>query len=296
MRDTESGSLGSSTSLFLAFLIYLGLILLAAQVIGNDRTLTNRNRELLLFVLVAFHLPTLLRSTVLYALLSRNMTRRRNRLSSWHVVQRLLNYFPLLLVLIITYGRNWTFSSIGFDSSIHWGWSVSVGIGSAIAFERVVARVYRLRARSSNSWPSAFDIEIVRIHLSRGTKAQAFQFFETTVLSPVFEDLIYRGFFVYFWGNLLGSPLAGIVIGFIFCIWLHMYMGREKLLSVALFFAASVTLLHSPFGLTSTIAFHATCNARYMINLKSHALRYLTFVHNRRQTANTPDRVIQPGM
>jgi len=299
VREKEWPRVNCWIRLILAILMVVAVFVLFARLGGIESTATNDDLLVLLAVLVVFHLPALLRSTTLFFSFRRKSAEdiRHQRASLWHVSYNMLAHLPLAFVLLISFGRLWSFDSIGFSSRFHWVWGTAVGVGWAIVFMIILAYLYRFASRHTKDSPDSSDAVLIRMNLPRGRTAQMLQFFETVFFCPTFEEFIYRGFFVYLVGNVVGSAVAGIFIGLLFCIWLNLYMGPSKLLSVVSFFVASIVLLYSPFGLLSVIAFHATCNTRYMIHLQLRSARYLAFVRDSRQsrTSPTPGPVLQSG-
>ncbi|GAB5402198.1 MAG: hypothetical protein Aurels2KO_04290 [Aureliella sp.] len=199
-----------------------------------------------------------------------------------------MSHVPLLLVLAVTYSNHWTFLDIGFKYSGSWVWALTAGFVAASIFGIVHRIVQRALPISPANPPTVFDIEILKATLPRGSKAHAVQCFETTLLSPILEDLIYRGFFVFYFGSLTGNPAAAVLVGLVLCVAVHLYMGGARLLSILMFYTASITLLYSPFGLMSTIVFHIVCNTRYMMHRRTHALQYMMVAQDlRRRTDGT---------
>jgi hypothetical protein len=103
-----------------AFVVLLGRLDVVA-VSADDRVI-------LLVTLFAFHCPALLRSAKICLALGRRRPEHvfvcRPRM--WHVFYWLLAYVPVGFVLLISYGRLWTFKDVGATSSVHWGLSILV--------------------------------------------------------------------------------------------------------------------------------------------------------------------------
>jgi hypothetical protein len=85
--------------------------------------------------------------------------------------------------------------------------------------------------------------------------------FNTAFLGPAFEELVYRGFFVYFVGETVGSMALGVLTGLLLCLWMHLHIGPRKLLSIILFFAAT-TLPSACFQLLLFISHATPCTSR----------------------------------
>lgn len=240
------------------------------------------DRVILLVTLFAFHLTALLRSAKIY----RTLRRRRAenvfvcRPRTWHVCYWLLAYLPVGFVLLVSYGRLWTLLDIGATSSVHWALSILVGLLAGVAFQTVT---YFFRRRNDPvGIPKSHEVYVLRCHLARGHAARMLLNFNTALFGPAFEELVYRGFFVYFLGETVGSTALGVLAGLLLCIWMHLHIGPRKLLSIVFFFAATTTLLYSPFGWLSGVSFHVACNAMYVTQLHSMANRYLRVLSEKR--------------
>lgn len=282
MREKEWPRVNRWIRLFLAILIVVAFFVLVGRLDNIESNATARDRFVLLGVLFVFHLPALLRSTKLYCSLRHESVAkvRHHRPALSHICFGILSYLPLAFVLLISFGRLWTFEAIGFSSRMHWAWPIVAGVGWAIIFKVVLAYVYRFASRQTKDSPDSFEASLIRRQLFRGHMARTLGYFNLVIISPTFEEFIYRGFFVYFVGHLFGTIIAGVLTGLLLCVWLHIYMGPSTILSVISFFVASIVLLYSPFGLLSVISFHAACNAHYMVDLQLQSVRYLNYVRS----------------
>jgi membrane protease YdiL (CAAX protease family) len=65
-----------------------------------------------------------------------------------------------------------------------------------------------------------------------------------------------RGILIHQWGEMIGSPVLPVVIGFLLNAALHLYQGWRSQLWHAMFFGAAVYLLYSPWGLAAAMVAH----------------------------------------
>lgn len=275
-----------TTQLYVWCLILVSAFLFFARVAEIDSEPTRTDFGWLLFVLFVLHLPTLLRSTFLFFWhRSRPPTRGKNvRPGLWSLLWSMLTQVPLVLVLWFSFDRVWTFESIGFALNRQWISAIVVGVSCAFLFKAINGYVFQFGAWLLKDNGGKFSGVVLQMNLPRGKFAQGLQFFDTSFFSPVFEEIIYRGFFVYFLGNVIGSPVIGVLIGLLLFVWVHLYLGPSKIIPGVTFFLACVGLLYSPFGLLSVIAFHVTWNAHYVFGLRAQCKRYMESIREYRQT------------
>ncbi len=74
--------------------------------------------------------------------------------------------------------------------------------------------------------------------------------------NPFTEELIYRGFLVFYLGHLFDSILLFSIVGLVVCLTIHLYQGVKMLHFHALFCIASILMLLSPLGLVGCFGFH----------------------------------------
>ena len=278
-----------TTQLYIWCLILVSAFLFFARVAEIDSEPTRTDFIWLLFVLFLFHVPTLLLSTFLFFWhRSRSQTRGKNaRPRFWSLLWNMLKQVPLVLVLLFSFGRVWTFESIGFALNDHWIWAIVIGVSCSFLYMSISGYIFKLSAWLLKDNGGKFSGVVLQMNLPRGKFAQGLQLFDTSLFSPVFEEIVYRGFFVYLMGNVIGSPVVGVLIGLLLFVWVHLYLGPSKIIPGVIFFLACAGLLYSPFGLLSVIAFHITWNARYAFGLRAQCKRYMESIREYRQTDRT---------
>lgn len=210
------------------------------------------NNAVFPIVIFALQLPVLITSFIYFVGWMKEPKVHCLRLRSAGLVRR---WLPTLLILVAFYGQFWTYEQLGMPTSGHWILSIALGLIAGCSFEQVVAPfVYSLFERSDSTNNSSKE------HL--GTQSPSNVFFnltETVFVNPVFEEVIYRGVFVYYVGMYMGIA-AGVTLGLVSCVWLHLYFGVNRIPVIVCFFAVNVLLLYSPLGLVGSIAFHIACN------------------------------------
>lgn len=267
-------------------IICVAVFLLLFRLLTDESIFIKNDLFLVIIVLASFELYSLMGSiktfTTLHGIRPENLVLRRMTLNK--VACNFLLKAPSIVVLAISCNRFWTFPQVGFSPEYHWAGAIIVGMCSAIVLPKFVSCIFRSPARTSRGKFSAFDVVLTRSLLPRGLGARRLLFVWAVVVWPVLEELIYRGFFVFALSVCFESIIAGICIGFLLDCWAHLHQGPENLKYRPFFFAATVSLLYSPFGLLSAIAFHCVWNARYMFQLNSHANYYLKFVKDCRRS------------
>lgn len=161
---------------------------------------------------------------------------------------------PKLLVLVLLFGRFWTLEQIGYSTTVHWALGVLAGAIAGVLYAFTISRwSYRIFAPPISK-------EVAENSESESTGAERpFHAFESVLVSPIFEEVIYRGCFVFYLGTLV-SPILSIPVGLIATVCLHLYYGSYRIPSIVCFYIAVTCLLYSPLGLSACIAFHITCN------------------------------------
>lgn len=178
--------------------------------------------------------------------------RRMDAVRLWRFGARQIVFAAVLAAAWMTGG--WSLASIGVHHPEKWLDSVLVGeVGflllivahSLILFvTRNFPQVRTAGARANaRLWPR-----------TAGLKALTILFI--CVMNPFIEEIVMRGILIHQWGIALGSPVFPIAVGFVLNALLHLYQGWRLQLWHALFFAMSVTLLYSPYGLTAAIVAH----------------------------------------
>ncbi len=274
----------------LLLLMLLALIALLFRLLAPDADMQREDQWILVMVLVIFHLPALIRSPFYYFAAKRHTPDQiwfpRGSLNS--EVAHLLTYAPLTLVLVVSYGGLWTFASIRFTSQLPWTSSIYLGMVCSAVFAFISEQLRNRLSQNEDDSLSTNSAIYFRSSLPRGRMAQALSAFQTAVIGPVFEEIICRGFFVYYLGQLVGSPWAGVGFGFAVCVWLHLYQGVRRILPVVAFYFCTVLLLYWS-GLLGAIAFHVLCNTSVVLAFRNHAQSYVEFIKSCR-TAETAKR------
>lgn len=279
----------------LFLLMLLALIVLLFRLIHHSPATQREDQLILVMVLVVFHLPALIRSPFYYFAAKRHTPDQiwYPRGSLYSEVYQLLTYAPLTLVLAVSYGRLWTFASIGFANQLPWTSSVYLGMLCFAVFAFTSEQLRKRLSRNEEDSLSTNNAMYLRSSLPRGRLAQALSAFQTAVFGPVFEEIVCRGFFVYYLGQLIGSPWVGVGFGLVVCVWLHWYQGVGRILPVVAFYFCTVLLLYGLLlfgsGLLGAIVFHILCNTSVVLALRNHAKSYVEFIKSCR-TAETAKR------
>lgn len=80
------------------------------------------------------------------------------------------------------------------------------------------------------------------------------------IINPFTEELMYRGFLVYYLGNLLDSILLFCILGVAFCLTIHFYQGARMLAFHAGFCISSILILFSPLGIVGCFGLHVAAD------------------------------------
>lgn len=186
-------------------------------------------------------------------------------------------------LLVTTYGRVWTWAEIGFLTTAPWSWTIPVGL--------LFYRFASLAGGAITNWFTPAEESAVQIFrsvsigcfLPRGRTAQMLQLVNQAILGPIHEEIVYRGFFVFFLGQLTGYPTLSIAFGLILCVTVHLYQGYWAIPSHALFFAIAVAIMYSPAGLLTVIVMHVANNLHHAWTLPGYVENYRAYLRDKRQ-------------
>lgn len=195
----------------------------------------------------------------------------------------------VILVLVGSYhyvGREqtgWMAGDLGIQSPLISTVALFIGAAASPSYLQIVAALHR-RSR----WPQVAsrhaDLAVLGSYLPRGRFWQGLKLFRLVLLGPVLEEIVFRGFFVYQLGILIGSVAVAVAIGLALCLCLHVYQGTHLLGRHVAFYVIVVALLYSPLGLTAAIGFHIGCNYCYAMNLAALVRYYRSCRHDRGRT------------
>ena len=166
----------------------------------------------------------------------------------------------------------WTASDLGILSFIDAPIGFALGLAGSVPFFTFLAVLPRGR-RATQIASRRADLAVLGQFLPRGRCWRILHLFDLVVFGSILEELVYRGFFVYLLGGLIGNVVVALSIGLALCLCLHLYQGVHRLGRHVAFYVIVVTLLYSPLGLGGAIGFHIGCNFLYTMNLKS-VMRY----------------------
>ncbi len=275
-RPTERPSMNRSSRRHILHLIVTAVALLAACQLAGLESASRTDSAILLVVLFALHVPELSRSVWLY-LTPADLARPR-MLGRHCIFQEIIwstRSVPLLLLLACTHGTLWSFPEIGISPRIPPAVCVAIGLVVSVAFNACLSRPVNRSACTVQRPDLKRTIATLRMHLPRGTLAQLASGFKCVYSSPLFEELIYRGFFVFYLSHVTSSVLLAVFVGWMLCVVLHLYQGTRRILPVTIFYCVATGLLFSPAGLLSAIGFHSGCNLEYVLRLRDMAQRHL---------------------
>ena len=238
---------------FVTFL--MALFLLAARQEGKIET----GKVLLLLCFLGWELNVLLYSASIYIWLRKKDRPPIGRPTAWELLKRNFAIIPLGILLLIAGPSIWTWADVGFK-----GWIAGFsGVLAAVILESdKFGHNYQDKPPITQHMLACF-----RAHLPRGGFAQCVASLNTAVVSPICEELVYRDFFVFFLGSLIGH-LWAVAIGLVLCLWLHIYQGLEYVVQHVKFYAVACFLLYSPAGIVGVILFHVTANSIFLIGLR----------------------------
>lgn len=152
---------------------------------------------------------------------------------------------------------------------------VAVGLVVSVVFNACLSWPGYLSSGTVQSPDVKCTIATLRTRLPRGKLAQLAGGFRCVCSSPLFEELVYRGFFVFHFSQLASSVFLAVFVGWLLCVVVHLYQATGRILSVTIFYGVATGLLFSPVGLLGAIGFHSGCNLEYVLRLRDIAERYL---------------------
>jgi hypothetical protein len=159
----------------------------------------------------------------------------------------------------------WSASDTGVVSPLVAGIAVILGAAASLPYLRLLAALPR-GSRGPQVASRRADLAVLGQNLPRGRFWRGLNLFKLVLLGPLLEEVVWRGFFVYRLGNLIGSVAAAIAIGLALCLCVHLYQGAHCIGRHIAFYTIVVTLLYSPLGLTAAVGFHVGCDFWYAMN------------------------------
>jgi membrane protease YdiL (CAAX protease family) len=182
---------------------------------------------------------------------------------------------PLVWVLLFSYGTGpggvgWTWPDIGAASIGGTGWALLYGglicIPFALVRHAAMAKAQKIGwIKPGRAWNLSQSVP-------RGRIAAWFEAVSSGVISPIKEEIVYRGFFVFFLSRSFDNLALGIGVGLILFLLLHLYQGPWQWPSHLLFFAFVTVLTFSPLGLWSAIGLHIAWNTLCVLQQRRDAL------------------------
>jgi hypothetical protein len=141
----------------------------------------------------------------------------------------------------------------GYKAALPPVFSFGIGLLSYAAFVSVYGLVSRLVGFEKNAMVAAYLSH--RIIWPR-TKLARKKLFAALLVNPFTEELFYRGFLVFYLGNLTGSMGVFLLIGLAACLAIHSYQDIRLLFFHGAVYAVTIGLLVSPVGLLGCFGFH----------------------------------------
>lgn len=240
-----------------------------------DAAAIHADRWLLMGILFASITPTLW-SALRHDVVCTSQQIRNPRATWSKHVHALLSHSFVACILVASYGRVWNFADIGFRTESPLSWTILLGLLCYSPLNLAQTLLGKFCYPAEDSAQELFQRVWIGYFLPRGRIAQLLQVFETAVLGPIHEEIVYRGFFVYMLGNLSGYPALGVLVGLVLCITVHLYQGYWGIPYHVLFFAAVVVIMYSPAGLLTAIVMHVTNNLQHAFTLPAYAKEYLS--------------------
>ncbi|MEO0574628.1 MAG: CPBP family intramembrane glutamic endopeptidase [Pseudomonadota bacterium] len=102
-------------------------------------------------------------------------------------------------------------------------------------------------------------------------------------INPFTEELLYRGFLVYFLGTVSGSPLSFFFIGLAVCLGAHAYQHWHMMWFHVAFYVVVVAILYSPLGIVGAIGCHFVGDIYPLTQVKANLLVYRNIRRLRRE-------------
>lgn len=185
----------------------------------------------------------------------------------------------LMLIFFFWYFDSPRFVDFGYSGD-HSSIVVSFFLGLICYFMLIGAYKLLVYALGLQEQQLAEAYLVHRAIYPRSTKGRR-KLLAVLIINPFTEEIIYRGFLVYYLGNLLNSVWLFSVLGVVICLVIHFYQGVRMLLFHAVFCTASILILFSPAGIIGCFGFHLAGDLYPMSELK----RALQAWRNRRRQA-----------
>jgi len=160
----------------------------------------------------------------------------------------------------LTYS-GWSLESIGVSSLQSFLKDCAAGAGLVVPYQIALVMWNRLRGREVT--PSLS----LQFLYARGCLLGTVRCISIVFITPLFEEFIYRGIFVFHIGRKFNILPYMAVIGLIAHVWAHLYQGTRLVSVQACFAVILLVLLFSPLGLAGAIGFHMALNAFVYLTL-----------------------------
>lgn len=159
----------------------------------------------------------------------------------------------MLYLFFAVYLDKASLSDFGFKTNVSVSLSVVVGLLAYITFILIYDRVIKKLGMYNSMVVSSYLTHRKIIPRSKRGKKQLFV---GLMLNPFSEEFIYRGFLIFYLGELIEFHPLMIAIGLIVCVLIHTYQDLKNIYFHAGFCAISIFLLYSEFGLIACVSFH----------------------------------------
>ena len=156
-------------------------------------------------------------------------------------------------------------AAFGYVPGANMGLSVGVGVVSYAIFLWVYERAIRALGKYEQAAIAAYLTH--RIIWPRTRKGRR-KLLWVLLLNPFSEELLFRGFLVFYLANLTGFLEAFLLLGLGACLVVHCYQDLRLLPFHAGVYGVTVCLLFSPFGLVACFGFHLAGDLYPMTQLK----------------------------
>jgi len=236
----------------------------------------DRHATALIALFVILFLPVLLASVG--GALGLVRRKREPRADGMRALSGVLQQLVLLGALAVTMHEGWwSWASIGVGPRLE---SALIGVlayaGYKLAHDRyqLWAATRSPAPRDPKEWVTGLARFWPRVRWGKALVVL------TLALNGVTEEIVTRGIFVHTLGRVSGSLAIGVAFGLLVNVVMHAYQGFRTLVPHAVFYAISVVLMESPYGLLAAIALHVCADLAHADGRKT--LAYVRAVRRMR--------------
>lgn len=177
-----------------------------------------------------------------------------------------------LLLWALYLGSAWTRASVGFARRDSVVVSAIAGVMIYYALSGLYGLALHWFGRRDSERQAALRISFGM--LPNRPRARCAVIATLCLVNPIVEELIFRGLLVHQYAALSGNLPKALLIGAVVNATNHAYQGLRMVPFHLVFYAATVSLMYSPYGLAAAIGLHYAADAVPLLGLQEQLKEY----------------------